>query len=159
MFHGLRFAPASVVVGGLLLGPVAQAQDPAPVPQDAGTSDEAPRPEDDLITLHGCIVGSSLKATRRDAATVTGAVAGSDIYRLQGSREIRRQIRKARNALVKVTGRFEPGPAGMVWGKKVGGVTVGIGSVSGIARPTDQRPDATPVMKVDAITILAPTCK
>lgn len=152
-------AIGGLLAGGLLSGPVLLAQNPPPAPAQAdGPVEPDTQDDEDLVTLHGCIIGSSLKSTRPDPGTVTGSLTSSDVYRLQGSREIRRQIKKASRALVKVTGRIDPGPDAMVWGKKIGGVKVGIGTARGVIRPTDQRPDATPVVEVKTIEILKKTC-
>ena len=112
----------------------------------------------ELVRLRGCIVGRSLRSTHADPATVAGSLTASDMYRLTGSREVRRQIKAANAKFVAVVGTMKPGPRAVVKGKRIGKVTLGVGATQGATSPLDERPDATPEITVSAIEVLQPTC-
>lgn len=120
---------------------------------------ETGKPRDgEVVTLRGCVSGSLLKSVRADPATVTGALTGSDRYRMIAPREVKRQLKRANGALVDITGRIKPGPRAMVKGKKFGKTTIGVGITQGVTSPLDQRVDETPTVEVDAVEVVAPRC-
>jgi hypothetical protein len=115
---------------------------------------ETDRPLDKgaVVSVRGCVHGSMLTPIRIDPGTVSGAVTGSNHYRLVGSKEIRSQLKKANGKLVDVTGhlRVEDNRS-MVNSKKSGKATITIGTAQGAQSTVLDNPleDGT----IDAISV------
>jgi hypothetical protein len=120
------------------------------------------RPQSDasaLTTITGCVNGTALKNARVDLDTAAANVPLSEIYRLTGSKAIRRQIKQAKNALVEITGRLKEGPKPLTLGTSVGGANIGIGVPAGSASSPNQQMPSVPVVEVETLKVLAESCR
>src|SRR5262245_11899193 len=113
----------------------------------------------DFVNMRGCVHGSLLTSIRLDPGTVTGALTGSNRYRMVGSKDIRKQLKKLDGKMVDVTGhiRVEDNRV-MVKSKKMGKTTVSVGSAQGSESPLDDNPIADATIDVVGVELVQTVC-
>ena len=112
----------------------------------------------EFMKMRGCVNGSLLVAVESSAATVAGALTGSNRYRMVGPKEIRTQLKKANGKMVDVTGRMKTGNKAFVKGKKSGKNTFVIGATQGTTSPMEEQAVSDATIEVDSVEIVHNIC-
>ena len=143
------------VLSGVLIALAASA------PVSSQQHPETGRPPDkgDYVNMRGCVNGSLLTSIRQDPGTVTGSLTGSNHYRMVGSKEIRKQLKKLDGKMVDVTGhlRIEDNRV-MVKSKKSGKTTFTVGSAQGVQPPFEDNPVADVTIDVVGVELVQTVC-
>ena len=133
----------------------------ARVSSDAQQHPETGRAPDkgDYVNMRGCVNGSLLTSIRLDPGTVAGSLTGSNHYRMVGSKEIRKQLKKLDGKMVDVTGhlRIEDNRV-MVKSKKSGKTTFTVGSAQGVQSPLQDNPVADATIDVVGVELVQTVC-
>jgi len=113
----------------------------------------------DYVNMRGCVNGSMLTSIRLDPGTVAGSLTGSNHYRMVGSKEIRKQLKKLDGKMVDVTGhlRVEDNRV-MVKSKKSGKTTFTVGSAQGVQSPFEDNPVADTTIEVVGVELVQTVC-